>query len=61
MYNIVKSADQLVGKTPLLELTHIEKELNLEAKMLLSLSLRQEIPVLVLRPLQQRRDSGLSL
>lgn len=37
MYNIVKSADQLVGKTPLLELTHIEKELNLEAKILAKL------------------------
>ena len=37
MYNIVKSADQLVGKTPLLELVHIEKELNLEAKILAKL------------------------
>ena len=37
MYNIVESADQLVGKTPLLELTHIEKELNLEAKILAKL------------------------
>lgn len=33
MANIYTSADQLVGKTPLLELTHIEKELNLEAKI----------------------------
>lgn len=37
MYNIVESADQLVGKTPLLELVHIEKELNLEAKILAKL------------------------
>ena len=29
MSNIYTSADQLIGKTPLLELTHIEKELNL--------------------------------
>ena len=29
MANIYTSAEQLVGKTPLLELTHIEKELNL--------------------------------
>ena len=33
MANIYTSADQLVGKTPLLELTHIEKELALEAKI----------------------------
>lgn len=33
MANIYTSAEQLVGKTPLLELTHIEKELNLEAKI----------------------------
>ncbi len=34
MANIYTSADQLIGKTPLLELTHIEKELNLKAKIL---------------------------
>ena len=33
MATIYTSADQLVGKTPLLELTHIEKELNLQAKI----------------------------
>ena len=33
MANIYTSADQLVGKTPLLELTHIEKELDLQAKI----------------------------
>ena len=27
---IYTSADQLIGKTPLLELTHIEKELGLQ-------------------------------
>lgn len=37
MSNVFKSADRLVGKTPLLELTHIEKELNLEAKILAKL------------------------
>ena len=31
---IYTSADQLIGKTPLLELTHIEKEEGLEAKVL---------------------------
>ncbi len=33
MSKIYTSADQLVGKTPLLELTHIEKEYALEAKI----------------------------
>ena len=33
MAKIYTSADQLVGKTPLLELTHIEKELGLQAKI----------------------------
>ena len=37
MSNIYTSADQLIGKTPLLELTHIEKELNLKAKILAKL------------------------
>ena len=34
---IYTSADQLIGKTPLLELTHIEKEENLGAKVLAKL------------------------
>jgi len=33
MANIYTSADQLVGKTPLLELTHIEQALGLQAKI----------------------------
>ena len=33
MSNIYTSADQLIGKTPMLELTHIEKEYNLKAKI----------------------------
>ncbi len=37
MSNIYKSADEFIGKTPLLELTHIEKELSLEAKILAKL------------------------
>ena len=37
MANIYTSADQLIGKTPLLELTHIEKELDLKAKVLAKL------------------------
>ena len=37
MSHIHTSADQLIGKTPLLELTHIEKEYALEAKILAKL------------------------
>ena len=37
MSNIYTSADQLIGKTPLLELTHIEKALDLKAKILAKL------------------------
>lgn len=37
MSKIYASADQLIGKTPLLELTHIEKEYGLKAKVLAKL------------------------
>jgi len=37
MSKIYTSADQLIGKTPLLELTHIEKSLGLKAKIVAKL------------------------
>lgn len=37
MSNIFTSADQLIGRTPLLELTHIEKEFALKAKLVAKL------------------------
>ena len=37
MSKIYTSADQLIGGTPLLELTHVEKELGLKAKILAKL------------------------
>ena len=37
MSNIYTSADQLIGKTPLLELTHIERKHRLEARLLAKL------------------------
>ena len=37
MAHIYTSADQLIGKTPLLELTHIEKKYGLKAKILAKL------------------------
>lgn len=37
MANIYTSVDQLIGKTPLLELTHIERDLGLKARILAKL------------------------
>ena len=37
MANIYHSADELIGRTPLLELTHLEKELALPARILAKL------------------------
>lgn len=37
MAHVYTSADQLIGKTPLLELTHIEKEFDLKARLLAKL------------------------
>ena len=37
MTRIFTSADQLIGKTPLLELTHIEKKFGLKARLLAKL------------------------
>lgn len=37
MSEVYTSADQLIGRTPLLELTHIEKELGLKAKVIAKL------------------------
>ena len=37
MSKIYRSADELIGKTPLLEFVHIEKEFNLKAKILAKL------------------------
>lgn len=37
MENIYTSVDQLIGKTPLLELSHLEKEYGLEARILAKL------------------------
>lgn len=37
MANVYTSADQLIGRTPLLELVHLEKELDLKAKVVAKL------------------------
>ena len=52
MRNIYQSADQLIGRTPLLELTHLESTYQLDAALLGKLKfhvsssfLKQKIPV----------------
>ena len=37
MSNIYTSAEQLIGKTPLMELTHLEEKYQLKAKLLAKL------------------------
>ena len=37
MSKIYKSADELIGRTPLLELSHIEEKLGLKAKIVAKL------------------------
>ena len=37
MSNLYTSADQLIGRTPLLELTHIEQKCGLKARLLAKL------------------------
>ena len=37
MANIYKNATELIGKTPLVELTSFEKEYNLDARLLVKL------------------------
>lgn len=45
MSKIYSRADQLIGKTPLLELTHIERDLGLEARILAKLEyLTPQVP-----------------
>ena len=46
MAKIYKNAAELVGNTPLLEVGNLEKELGLEARILVKLSIltRQEVP-----------------
>ena len=43
MSKIYTSADQLIGHTPLLELTHIEKDADLSAKLLAKLEYFNQI------------------
>ncbi|MGN0796566.1 MAG: cysteine synthase A [Christensenellales bacterium] len=63
MAKIYTSADQLVGKTPLLELTHIEKEYDLQAKIYAKLeyfnpagSVKDRIAKAMIEDAEQRGD-----
>lgn len=61
MSNIYTAADQIIGKTPLLELTHIEKDLELPAKIIAKLeylnpsgSVKDRIAKAIIEDAQQR-------
>lgn len=61
MSKIFTSADQLIGKTPLLELTHIEKEQQLEARILAKLeyfnpagSVKDRVALAMIQDAEQR-------
>ena len=61
MSRIYTSADQLIGKTPLLELTHIEKEQQLEARILAKLeyfnpagSVKDRVALAMIQDAEQR-------
>ncbi len=61
MSKIYTSADQLIGKTPLLELTHIEKERQLEARILAKLeyfnpagSVKDRVALAMIQDAEQR-------
>ena len=61
MSAIYTSADQLIGKTPLLELTHIEKEQQLEARILAKLeyfnpagSVKDRVALAMIQDAEQR-------
>ena len=61
MSKIYTSADQLIGKTPLLELTHIEKEQQLEVRILAKLeyfnpagSVKDRVALAMIQDAEQR-------
>ena len=61
MSKIYTSADQLIGKTPLLELTHIEREQQLEARILAKLeyfnpagSVKDRVALAMIQDAEQR-------
>ena len=61
MSKIYTSADQLIGRTPLLELTHIEKEQQLEARILAKLeyfnpagSVKDRVALAMIQDAEQR-------
>ena len=60
MSHIYTSADQLIGRTPLLELTHLEKKYGLKARILAKLAKDfQSTPVPKVHLIELKDHTGL--
>ena len=60
MSNIYTSADQLIGRTPLLELTHIEKAHDLKAKIVAKLEYFDPAGSVIIEPTSGNTGIGLA-
>ena len=58
MSKVYTSADQLIGHTPLLELTHLEKKYNLEAKVIAKVEYFNPVSTFKVKISVDQCDSG---